>query len=553
MEGKKGIYDIAEICRYHGVETAILCPGSRCAPLTLAFSRTSGILCHSIVDERSAAFVALGIAETSLKPVVLVCTSGSAVLNFAPALAEAYYRNIPLVVLTADRPRRLVNQHDGQTMNQPNVYANYIRESFDIGGEIHTADELAFLHSTVNAALIRAKADMGPVHVNIAFEEPLYHLAALEKQPRFISYFSEDRDELSHLENSPDSYGKWLVLVGSRKRNEAENQLLEQLASKIPVLAEAVSNTGWGSICNANEIIRFLREEEKTDCAPEVLVTLGDGIVSKNVKAFLRKYKPKKHIHISPRGEVIDTYQSLTDVWAMPVWKGLALLAEFQEKQNTDISFLQRWSLVAEQTKEKVEKLTENLPYGDMSAIHFVMRHLPKGVLLHVANSMSVRYVNIFADNFDGEIFCNRGTSGIDGSISTALGNAVGSGKRVWVITGDLSFQYDGNALWNNLPAGNMRIIVVNNSGGGIFRLIDGPSSVPEITERFETRIQSSARHKAEQYGLDYFSCHSKESLEEVWQNFSAEEGASKILEIFTSPEQNEIQFKSFIQQLSAK
>lgn len=555
MEGKKGMYDIAEICRFHGVEHAILCPGSRCAPLTLAFSRTSGIRCSSVVDERSAAFIALGLAETTRKPVVLICTSGTAVLNFAPALAEAYYRRIPLLVLTADRPQRLVNQHDGQTMNQPGVYANYIRESFWLNGDIRTDEELAYLHRTVNAALIRATAEFaGPVHINLAFEEPLYKLADSTGTARFISAWRGTEQVKACLDEAFGSgKNKWLLVVGSRRFSAAENQLLAELARCIPVSVEAVSNAAdAGGISNANELVRRATEDERQALAPDVLVTFGNGIVSKNLKKFLRSHKPSRHIHIDVNGELIDTYQCLTDVWTVSDEAALRGLRDAVVNQ-TGNNYRSVWMDLSYRAAERVGEVVPSLPFGDLRAMDFVTRNLPSTGILHVANSMPVRYLNLFGVHLspEMEVYCNRGTSGIDGSISTAIGNAVGSGKSAWIITGDLSFQYDGNALWNGLLPADLHIIIVNNSGGGIFRLIEGPSSVPELTERFETRTQTTARFKAEQFGLDYETCHSEADLQKLWPRFVATGTRAKILEIFTDPIVNETVFTSFQQQLS--
>jgi len=551
MEGKIGIYDIAEICRFHGVKTAVLCPGSRCAPLTLAFSRTDGIECLSIVDERSAAFIALGIAETTNSPVVLICTSGSAVLNFGPALAEAFYRHIPLIVLTADRPQRLVGQHDGQTMNQPNVFANYIKESFNIVGDISTDMELAYLHRTMNAAMIKSKSAQGPVHVNISFEEPLYALSESTVQARYISYIENTSDLKSGITDifSPDT--KCIVLPGSRRYDEKENALLFQLSKYIPVISESISNFS-GNVSNANEIVRFLSDDKKAKLVPDVLVTFGEGIISKSLKNFIRANKPKRHIHVDVYAEVIDTYQCLTDVYAVTLEDFCTEMVSLLSRMETNEAYMASWKSAYHKTADRVEKLIQQAEFGDLKAMDYVTRRIPKGVIVHVANSMPVRYLNICSDNLlNAEVYCNRGTSGIDGSISTAVGNAIGSGKQVWVISGDLSFQYDGNALWNGFVPKDLRIIIINNSGGGIFRLIDGPSSVPELAERFETQTQSSAQYKAAQHGLDYFSCTDERQMDGIWQDFAALSGSAKILEIFTDPAANETIFKTFQQQLS--
>lgn len=551
-EGKIGIYDIAEICHFHGVEKAILCPGSRCAPLTLAFSRTKDIECMSIVDERSAAFIALGIAETTQKPVVLICTSGSAVLNFGPALAEAFYRHIPLIVLTADRPQRLVGQHDGQTMNQPSVFANFIRESFSIVGDIQTDVELAFLHRTINAAAIRAKSAAGPVHVNISFEEPLYNLLASDAPARCISYVDSEKLLGESLRVALASHPKWMFLAGSRKFSEEENILLHRIGEKFPVIAESISNIHGNCIGNANEIMRVTSTDEKQSLVPDVLVTFGEGIISKNLKNFIRSNKTSRHIHIDVHGEVIDTFQSLTDVFAVDIKTVCHEILSIVDESTLKPEYLSEWKKKSEKTNEKLTEAISQAAYGDLKTMDFITRHLPSDAVIHVGNSMAVRYLNICSANLShAQVYCNRGTSGIDGSISTAIGNAIGLDKPVWVIAGDLSFQYDGNALWNGFVPNNVKIIIINNSGGGIFRLIDGPSSVPELTERFETRTQSTAEYKAQQFGLGYFACHNIDEISRVWPNFESSSDRAQILEIFTDPMANETIFKTFQQKLS--
>lgn len=549
MEAKRGIYDITEICRFHGVETAVLCPGSRCAPLTLAFSRDKHIRALSIVDERSAAFVALGIAETTKRPVVLVCTSGSAVLNFGPAIAEAYYRHVPLLVLTADRPLRLVGQQDGQTMNQPNVFVNYSQGNFSLSGDISNEQELAYLHRTVNTALIKAKQNQGPVHVNITFEEPLYQLASQEKPARTIQHIST-KETLNAL------FAQWkelkcMVLLGARQPHPAQNELLQDVAQKMPVLAESISNVAAG-VFNANEIVRHIAAKKPEAFKADLLLTLGEGIVSKNLKAFLRKNPAAIHLHIDIQANPVDTYHQLTHIVSLDEETVLACLNEHFSGTTAQVDFFNTWKSADETIQSKLISASSGVAFSDFAAIYYMAQRIPSDVAIHVGNSMAVRYLNMMGKSIKGNpVFCNRGTSGIDGSISTALGNAIGLNQKVWALVGDLSFQYDGNALWNEYVPASFRVIVINNSGGGIFRLIDGPSSVPELVERFETRKQSSAQYKAAQFGLNYLACHTADELAQNWSYFVADSGKPCLLEIFTEPETNDSVFKFVQEQLS--
>lgn len=553
MAGKIGIYDIAQLCKLHSVSHAILCPGSRCAPLTLAFSRTEGIECLTVIDERSAAFMALGIAESTKKPVALICTSGTAVINFGPALAEAFYRNIPLLVLTADRPTRLVGQQDGQTIAQQGIYANYILSSFHVSGDIRSAEELAYLHRTVNKALLTATAPQsGPVHVNISFEEPLYELEQPAQAPRYIQAIRHVSVLEAELARLRERYPNWLLIAGSGNLNQEESVAIEELSRRIPVLAEAVSNCrGNNIIRNANEIIRFAADEGKQMLKPQVLITFGNGVVSKNLKTFLRSFKPEIHLHIHPASEVIDTYNVLSHVVSLPLKTALdTLTAKGLEKSE---AYLAHWRNFSEGCISRVNEICEDLDFGDLKAFRQIAGHLPANSIVHVANSMPVRYLNMFAYLLPTgvQVYCNRGTSGIDGSVSTSVGNAIGSGKPVWMVSGDLSFQYDSNALWNGYVPDGMRIIIMNNSGGGIFRLIDGPDSVPELSQRFETQVESNAYHQAQRFGFDYLSCNSAETLATALKECTSISTGKKIIEVFTNPITNQTVFKTYQQQLS--
>jgi 2-succinyl-5-enolpyruvyl-6-hydroxy-3-cyclohexene-1-carboxylate synthase len=556
MEAKSGMYDIAGICRMHGVENAVLCPGSRCAPLTLAFSRTEGINSRTIVDERSAGFIALGIAETTGKPVVLICTSGSAALNFAPAISEAYYRNIPLLVFTADRPERLLHQQDGQTLNQREVFRNFIRASYFLSGDITNPLQLRYLQRAVNEAMLRTYSGIrGPVHVNLTFEEPLYRLADESSGVPYIQFCSDIFTFEQELRRVARDTGRWLLLVGSKSKNPQDSRILESLSEILPVASEAIGNAGTGkTIPNANEVITFAAGKGLDLLKPDVLIGIGKGVVSKKLKQFLRNKPPHFHFHVDEGETLIDTFGCLTHQVRLPDGHALKSMEEVLGGIKKDVSeeYLKNWKSFSEQVILRTREITERLPYSDITAMQAVCRRIPGKADMHVGNSMAVRYVNLFGYELPAEskIFCNRGTSGIDGSLSTAVGNCIGTGRSLWAVLGDLSFHYDQNGLWNDCTPDNFKVIILNNSGGGIFRLIDGPASVPEITERFEVRTQSSAKWKAEEMGYAYFGASDMEELHTALSRFVNHSGKA-ILEIFTDPITDEEAFKSFQKQLS--
>jgi 2-succinyl-5-enolpyruvyl-6-hydroxy-3-cyclohexene-1-carboxylate synthase len=555
MTAKIGMYDIAQICAMHGVKHAVMCPGSRCAPLTLAFSRNKEITCHSIIDERSAGFIALGIAETTQKPVVLICTSGSASLNFAPALSEAFYRNIPILVFTADRPERLLHQQDGQTLNQRNLYANFIKGSYFLSGDIKEIKKLRYLHRSVNEALLRScSGAKGPVHINLTFEEPLYALADSAESPACIQYCESLFAFEKELTEAMGKTNRWLLILGSRGGDAKSESLLKNLSARIPVLAESISNAGNKSvIVNANEVISFASETGLEKLMPEGIISLGKGVVSKKLKQFLRNHPPRFHFHNEEGDTLIDTFDCLTHQVRLPESHVLESLWEVSEKQVSSLAsaFLTDWKNFSEETGVRTAEIVAGLPFSDITAMQTVAKNCTGEADIHVGNSMAVRYLNLFANLIAPEtrISCNRGTSGIDGSLSTAVGNSLCVQKPLWAILGDLSFHYDQNALWNSLVPENFKIIIFNNSGGGIFRLIDGPTSVPEITERFEVRTESSAEWKAREAGFGYIPCKNHDELDAAMHTLRNQPGKI-ILEIFTEPITNEQAFKQFQKQV---
>jgi 2-succinyl-5-enolpyruvyl-6-hydroxy-3-cyclohexene-1-carboxylate synthase len=555
MEAKIGMYDIADICAMHGVKQAVMCPGSRCAPLTLAFSRHREISCHSIIDERSAGFIALGIAETTQKPVVLICTSGSASLNFAPAISEAFYRNIPLLVFTADRPERLLHQQDGQTLNQRALFANFIKSSYFLSGDIKEKKQLRYLHRNINEALLRSSSGgKGPVHVNLTFEEPLYALADSAQPPAFIRYCESLFAFEKELTEAMGKTNKWMLILGSRSGDAKSEALINKLSAKMPVLAEGISNAGNGSVLlNANETISFASDEGLKKLMPGGIISIGKGVVSKKLKNFIRNNPALFHFHHEEGETLIDTFECLTHQVRLPESHVLESLCEISEKlcKASDSEFLTDWKNFSEETILRTAEILAELPFSDITVMQTVAKNCTGEADIHVGNSMAVRYLNLFANHISPStrIYCNRGTSGIDGSLSTAVGNSLCGKKPIWAILGDLSFHYDQNALWNALVPENFSIIILNNSGGGIFRLIDGPRSVSEITERFEVRTESSAEWKAREAGFGYIPCKNHNELVSAMHTLQKQSGKI-IVEIFTDPIINENAFKQFQKQV---
>ena len=516
------IYDLVGLCAQFGVEKAVVCPGSRCAPLLIGFGKHPDIETISVTDERSAGFIALGLAQQSDCPVVLVCTSGTAVQNFAPAVTEAFYQNVPLIVLTADRPPEWIDQWDGQTIHQEKMYEPHVKGSF-----IYDENNVNVGEEALTLASDGAK---GPVHLNIPIREPFYpnSLEQIEIATNGTEFAKEKKyeiedsiwDEFETIMNSSD---KVLVLGGQLEPNPELVELLNKV--NIPIVGDVISNLhGVDGVIKSSDLVFKTNDES---IVPDFIITVGLSIISKNLKLFLRKYKPKHHWHIG-LGNVGDPFQSLTKIIEVtPVH----FFKEWIEKKISPNDQSDYQFILTEMQKKVDQELSDKLEKSEFnyfSAVQKVLKQLPKNTVLHVGNSMPVRIANFIGiDDSSVDVWCNRGTSGIDGVLSTAVGHALAEPNRKHtLIVGDLSFFYDRNGLWLNheFPT-NLQIIILNDSGGGIFNMIPGPSNQVGLTNLFTTPHKRTAELTAKEFGLNYQSV---TSLEEIdgWK--------AGILEIFT-------------------
>lgn len=529
---------IIEICREKGVVDIVISPGSRNAPLTIGFAGNPAFNCYSIADERCAAFFATGMAQQLKKPVAVVCTSGSALLNYYPAVAEAFYSQIPLIVISADRPHDKIDIGDGQTIRQENVYANHILYNANL-----LEDDSSENDQKINEAINTAILQKGPVHINAPFEEPLYEtveeLAVKSEitppgKPEFTTEIAEKY--ISKWNNAK----KKLVLVGVADPGTLSAEVIDYLAAdpSIVVMTETPSNVYHKAfISNIDTIITPFTPEDFEAWKPEILVTFGGMIVSKRVKAWLRKYKPAEHWHIDAL-RAYDTFGALTKQFDMQ-----PDIFFKQLKQNT-ITVDSSYNETAQELKafrlQKHNEYLDKIPFSDFKAFSLILPALPDGSQLQISNSSAIRYAQLFENKENIEVFCNRGTSGIDGSTSTAIGASVGSGKETVLITGDISFLYDSNALWNNYIQADFKIIIVNNGGGGIFRILPGHDETPVFNTYFETEHNHTAKHFAAMYGFGYSTATNENELQNALPEFMHKTGQPKILEVFTPMREND-------------
>ena len=561
VSDKPGVQRLVQICKAKGITDVVFSPGSRNSPLVITFADDPHFNCITIPDERVAGFFAMGMALQLRRPVIICCTSGSAALNYAPAIVEAYYQNIPLLVITADRPVEKIDQGAGQTMRQKNVYANYIKVSYELTQEAESEQDLHANDRLISEAIDNCTSETdGPVHINFPLKEPLYDQVAY--------YDIEDLDMTRSINNELAitaevslkmkeewmSYPKKLIIFGQSMPSEAIQLAVEAVAdrSDIAIISETTSNIN-GSDVNPciDRMITTFSEEEATACIPDLIISLGGAIVSKKIKSLFIKLKPKAHWYVSEQEQPQDTYESLTMHVQTSALQFLRMIKKFPEHGAANYQRL--WTNHHEKTSQSHDKFLDDCPWSDMLSFHHILQRIPSRSDLHLSNSSPIRYTQLFNQRDDIQYYCNRGVSGIDGCTSTAAGAGHASQNLTTIVTGDLAFMYDSNALWNQYLGGQLRIIIINNGGGGIFKIIPGPASTDQYKEFFATEQSYTAEHIAKTFYCSYQQAKDEtELLKGLDWLYSTSFDKPAILEVMTMKVDNEVILGNYFEFMKA-
>lgn len=512
-----------------GVRYAVLCPGNRNAQISLSFANHKGFKCYSIVDERSAAFTALGIAYFTKNPVVVVCTSGTAVLNFYPAIAEAFYSQIPLIIITADRPPELIDQWEGQTIRQNRIYEKHILASYSYSlKDVKSFDFEKNLLSCVYPV-------NGPIHINVPLDEPNFDKSQKFDFPEIKKYLI-NKEQLNFKIPNEILPEKIIVFVGADSYSAAYIQEFSILSKQknIVLLADILSGLhdvqnikNWDVICNlsSNETIKSI--------CPDLLITIGKFTVSKSFKQFIKHYKPKAHWHITANGTIADPYQ--TNPVEVKCYEKLFLKYLINETKKSENKFFKKWLEVSHYFDKKSSELFKPKMFNEFSVTKYILENIDKKSSLYLSNGMPIRYASFLPELCKNlKIFGNRGTSGIDGVTSSAAGVCMVNKRKTILLTGDISFLYDINGLWNKYLNKNFKVVVLNNNGGGIFRLIN--SSEEKFREKFLSAGTGRNCSKiAESFCMTYFSAKNYYELNLNFKKFMDYNKSPAILEVFFS------------------
>ena len=526
-------------CTAYQIEDVVISPGSRNAPLTIGFTHHPNVKTYSIADERCAAFFAMGIAQQKGKPVAVVCTSGTALLNYYPAFAEAFYSDIPLVVISADRPKHLIDIGDGQTIRQDNVFERHSLFNASLVLDIDSGKSNAEL---LQKALDTAITHNGPVHINVPFDEPLYE--TVEKLSYEIVPEKRTNKEVE-IVGLKDFASVWntskrkMILVGTHDDDDELQLLLNHFANdnSVIVLTETTSNLHHQNFVNSiDKIIMPLDPDEFNKLRPEVLLTFGGMVISKRIKQLLRRFQPMHHVHLHPE-KSLDTFHCLKHHFKV---KSIDFFKSFNPLSRTIYSqYQQQWLNLKKYRSEQHKKYLTESDFSDLIVFDTILNTIPDNSQLQLGNSSIVRYAQLFDLNTTLKVFCNRGTSGIDGSTSTAIGASLPVREQTVFITGDISFFYDSNALWNDYIRNDFRIILINNSGGGIFRIIPGPQSTNSL-DYFESPHELNAKYLCKMFGFEYLHASNEVELSQKLIGFYDSGQYPKLLEIQTPRQEND-------------
>ncbi len=604
---------LARLCVEQGMTDFIVAPGSRSAPLTATLAEQPGLRCRAVYDERAAGYIALGLAQQSGRPVGLVCTSGTAAVNLAPALVEAFYQNVPLLALTADRPPEWIDQQDNQAIRQRGLYAPHVRGSYELPVELEHPDAVWHALRVVREAIALARGPLpGPVHVNVPLREPLYPVELARSQTGQSGASGQSGVETgqsrvarsqtgqsgvetgqsgvarsqtgqSRVETGQsgascqsrvmparlqlteqawdDLLAEWrlatrkLILAGMAAPDDRLRRALGKLSRRpdVAVIADITGNLFPEAtpLHHGDAILGAEEETVRRGLQADLLISFGGPVTSKYVKQFLRSHPPQAHWRLQPAGPAPDTYQNLSRIVPMQPDDFFTELARRAGAPLAGVDYAATWAHQESRVANSLDSFLRSASFGEFQALQRVMQALPAGSRLQLGNSMPIRYANLIGQASSAalrSVNSNRGTSGIDGAVSTAVGAALATDELTTLIVGDLGFFYDRNGLWHpHLPA-NLRIVLLNNHGGGIFDIIDGPKRLPAELHRtfFLTPQPLTARRTAADHGLDYLHAADGASLDAALASFFAPRPRAALLEIESDMAVNSQVFRQF-------
>ena len=595
FSNKENINILTSLLLEYGVSDAVVCPGSRNAPIVHNLSQCQSIRCHPVTDERSAGFYALGIAQATQRPTVVCVTSGTALLNLAPAVAEAYYQHVPLVVVSADRPVQWIDQLDGQTLPQPDALGRFVRKAVSLpephvasvgsgdgfeavgkgvlsDGDKRLDEERWMCRRLVNEALHAATCRQpAPVHINVPITEPLFafDVAELPVAKRFrqmekVSFLNQQRQLFERF----FSADRPMIVIGQMAYGIISPETIRSLSQHYVVMAEPLSNLHYQTIHfdEAVRVVEGLDRNESLQYVPDYIIYIGDTLVSKPTRRWLRSTKATSCVITPDALNIHDPITTLEDIVECPLEDVDLLLSSFCDiydnpedfEDDEDVmahedsrhGFHACWQQLLDRCAERAEAYEPG--FSQMATVKYFeeqLADLDTDICVHYANSSAVRLACIYAQHY---VWCNRGVNGIEGSLSTAAGFSLATDALTVCVIGDLSFFYDQNALWNSNIGGNLRIVLLNNSGGGIFRQLKGLDKSPVATSFVAAQHETTAQGICTQNDIGYISAKDMGEMQiGIVTLLTRETNRPMLLEVFTDVDEDMKAYSMYFSQLN--
>jgi len=553
---KQNVLQLLSLLKLHGISKFVVSPGSRHIPIVISMECDPFFKLYSVVDERSASFFALGIIQKTNEPVGIICTSGTASANYNSAIAEAYYQHLPLLVITADRLPCYLDQQEDQMIHQATEYQNVAKWVANLP-ECQNTEEEWYCNRLINEALLelRHHGD-GPVQINIpihshidAFTTP--EIPIVRKITRIDMGIQEENwTVLANMIRDK----KIVVIIGEGfPLNEKQNQQLDQFLNSFDavVLADKMSNCHHTySIENAFPILQAISNKDVSEMKPDLIITCrANYSFNPEFKGFVKRCGKIEHWYVSPSGVIVDPFTLLSTVFEMDEFYFFDKMVKAISTKALSHDYAEIWKVISESIEEP------DVEYSHLAAVKEFFKNLPKDCCLHLANSNSVRMAQLFHIDPSVEVHCNRGTDGIDGSMSSAVGYAASAEKDVYLMIGDLSFFYDMNAIWNRQLGKNLRIFLDNNDGGAIMHMPKRPDLVASLLPNYiSAQHKTSAKAWVENRGFTYISATNIEELQVGMKKLvdPSTEGPV-IIEVFTEMLEDTRIFKEYYASISRR
>ena len=554
----KNVQILVSLLKKYDIKHIVISAGTRHTPFVHSVENDSFFTTYSIVDERSASFFAIGLIEKLRRPVAIVCTSGTAAANYVSAANEAFYQELPLLLLTADRNHYYMFQQEEQMIPQEGLYSQVCKKVVTLP---HVRDDKDFWYCSriCNEALLELEhGEKGPVHINFIVENdyPIYQgiVDFSEKELPDVKKINKitlesPKEEWNKLVDKLEK-SKVLIVYGQKgKLTINEKKAIDTFSDRFDcvISTDLLSNYKGDYSINTFPIMRLLNNEEFEKLLPDIVITINANTVSE-IKGRLSNYKNKfEHWHISSKGEVSDPFKILSDIISCSPTSFFEKINSISSNKNNH-KYYQEWKNIQNKFGKNNNLNDTSIKYSGLYATQQFIKRIPSNSLLHIANSNSIRLANYFELNKDVEVYGNRGTHGIDGSMSAFVGQASITENNCYLLIGDLSFFYDMNALWNNYIGKNIRIMVVNNSGGAIFHSYPSKSNVPTIDKHIAAEHNTSVKDWVISRGFDYIEAHNTEDFNNnIDKLFIEKSNKPIIMEVFTDKEEDAKQIQEVL------